>query len=1059
MKTNLILVVMLSMTALLFSQVERKINSANGVINRNEPKEYILNQTNDDVIVDRNESKEMFISIKSRSNVINRDEPKEPSVQNSGQQRTTVQIMNSNFDGTFPAGLWSVSGTPTWDDETYQHHSGTKAAWCAGSTMNPSGGSYANNMSAYMIYGPFDLSDAVDFHFEWWDMIQTEQNYDQFTVSFGHSNNITTIWHQFVYGSGDNGGVWEHNGIFPHSLLQQVTGESFLGDSSVYIRFGFTSDGSVCSYPGVWVDDIILTKEVNTGPTPDSYEPDNSASDYTSISVTTSTQTQDHSLHNDTDEDWFRFNGVAGRTYTFESTGDIDNRIYLYQDNGTTQIDWDDDDGDVNNFYIQFEPTNTAYYKLKVDGYSGATGSYIFNYSYTGNQGDSYEPDNSASQYTTLSVTTSNQTQDHTLHTSSDQDWYRFNGVAGRTYTFYSTGDTDTRVYLYQDNGTSQIAWDDDDGDGNNFFQAFLPSTTGYYKLKVDGYETGAYTINYSYIVYIDPDTYEPDDSASDYTSLSVTTSNQTQNHNLHSDSDQDWFRFNGIAGRTYTFYSTGNIDNRIYLYDDNGTNQIDWDDDDGDVNNFYLQFIPTSTAYYKLKVIGLSGVTGNYVFNYSYELPPSYTISGYIRHNVNNAAIEGVTVVCSNGGSSTTTNSNGYYSFTNIPAGWSGTVTPSKTNWLFDPSSRTYSNVNSNQTNQNFSGLYQNFWISGYVRDASNNGISGATISLSNMGTTTTQNDGAFHCQLIPYGYAGTLSVSKTGWSFVPLSINIPSVSADLNNQNFVGTHIPVTISGFTRYSNGNGIPNVTISFSNNGGSTMSGNSTGSWSHQVPYGWSGVITPTMIDWTFDPTSITMDNVTSNQSNQIFIGTPPQISISGSVKTSANVAISNVVITFSNSGGTATTDSNGTYTKSVSYGYTGTATPALGGYTFNPVNRSYSNITTNQTGQNYTAIGVPNDDPSAIPLATVVCENYPNPFNPTTTIKYSIKNPSHVIMSVYNSRGAQIKMLVNAQKTPGFYQITWNGEDNSGSEVSSGVYFILLKADSVVSCRKMLMMK
>ncbi|HOH97125.1 MAG TPA: FlgD immunoglobulin-like domain containing protein, partial [Candidatus Cloacimonadota bacterium] len=104
-------------------------------------------------------------------------------------------------------------------------------------------------------------------------------------------------------------------------------------------------------------------------------------------------------------------------------------------------------------------------------------------------------------------------------------------------------------------------------------------------------------------------------------------------------------------------------------------------------------------------------------------------------------------------------------------------------------------------------------------------------------------------------------------------------------------------------------------------------------------------------------------------------------------------------------------------------------------------------------------IAVPNDDPSAIPIATVVSGNYPNPFNPTTTIEYSIKNPSHVIMGVYNSRGALVKMLVDAQKTPGFYQIAWNGEDNSGNEVSSGVYFIVLKADSVISSRKMLMMK
>jgi len=76
--------------------------------------------------------------------------------------------------------------------------------------------------------------------------------------------------------------------------------------------------------------------------------------------------------------------------------------------------------------------------------------------------------------------------------------------------------------------------------------------------------------------------------------------------------------------------------------------------------------------------------------------------------------------------------------------------------------------------------------------------------------------------------------------------------------------------------------------------------------------------------------------------------------ISGSVKTSAGDAISGVTITFSNNGGSATTDIGGNYSKTVPYNYSGTATPSKSGNTFIPTSITYANVTVNQTNQNYT---------------------------------------------------------------------------------------------------------
>jgi len=91
--------------------------------------------------------------------------------------------------------------------------------------------------------------------------------------------------------------------------------------------------------------------------------------------------------------------------------------------------------------------------------------------------------------------------------------------------------------------------------------------------------------------------------------------------------------------------------------------------------------------------------------------------------------------------------------------------------------------------------------------------------------------------------------------------------------------------------------------------------------------------------------------------DQITFTTQQNYTISGYIKDSAdNLGISGVAITFSDNGGSATTDSSGYYTNTVNQNWTGTVTPSLEGYTFNPSNRTYTDITSNQSVQNYTAI-------------------------------------------------------------------------------------------------------
>ena len=81
-------------------------------------------------------------------------------------------------------------------------------------------------------------------------------------------------------------------------------------------------------------------------------------------------------------------------------------------------------------------------------------------------------------------------------------------------------------------------------------------------------------------------------------------------------------------------------------------------------------------------------------------------------------------------------------------------------------------------------------------------------------------------------------------------------------------------------------------------------------------------------------------------------------------------------------------------------------------------------------------------------------QNYPNPFNPTTSIKYSIKENTHVTLSVYDVLGREIKNLVNENKNPGEYEVKFDG-----SGMTSGIYFYRLKAGDFIKSKKMLILK
>ncbi|MBW6514259.1 MAG: T9SS type A sorting domain-containing protein [Candidatus Syntrophosphaera sp.] len=103
--------------------------------------------------------------------------------------------------------------------------------------------------------------------------------------------------------------------------------------------------------------------------------------------------------------------------------------------------------------------------------------------------------------------------------------------------------------------------------------------------------------------------------------------------------------------------------------------------------------------------------------------------------------------------------------------------------------------------------------------------------------------------------------------------------------------------------------------------------------------------------------------------------------------------------------------------------------------------------------------GSPADDPSVPALATSLQGNHPNPFNPSTTISFGLKEASVVRIGIYNLKGQLVATLLDGEKAAGNHSLVWNGNDASGRPVSSGVYFCRMEAPEHSSTRKMLMLK
>ncbi|MFQ5769614.1 MAG: LamG-like jellyroll fold domain-containing protein [bacterium] len=102
---------------------------------------------------------------------------------------------------------------------------------------------------------------------------------------------------------------------------------------------------------------------------------------------------------------------------------------------------------------------------------------------------------------------------------------------------------------------------------------------------------------------------------------------------------------------------------------------------------------------------------------------------------------------------------------------------------------------------------------------------------------------------------------------------------------------------------------------------------------------------------------------------------------------------------------------------------------------------------------------VKNSNTDAIPVQNQLFPNFPNPFNPRTTIRYDVRESGEVRLEIYNLLGQKVRTLINQYQTAGRKYVAWNARDDSGNQVANGVYISVLKMDNFVDKKKMILLK
>lgn len=272
------------------------------------------------------------------------------------------------------------------------------------------------------------------------------------------------------------------------------------------------------------------------------------------------------------------------------------------------------------------------------------------------------------------------------------------------------------------------------------------------------------------------------------------------------------------------------------------------------------------------------------------------------------------------------------------VPYGWSGKVTPVRPGYTFTPSSKNYTKVVEDHEGDNYTSAIVQLTISG------NTGTGGVT--LDGLPGNPVSDATGFYSAKVDYAWGGSVTPMKEGWSFEPSNKVYSSVLTDQTDQRFTASPIKFTISGSVIGMAGvmmDGLPTRPVT-----------GPDGSYSAEVPYKWTGTVTPRKPGYTFEPASRPYEGLLSSQMGHDYQASVIRLTISGRIMSEAG-PVADVTVAADNNGGVAATDANGEFQLAVDYGWRGRITPTKEGYNFTPPNKALEAVMQNVPGAGFIA--------------------------------------------------------------------------------------------------------
>lgn len=427
------------------------------------------------------------------------------------------------------------------------------------------------------------------------------------------------------------------------------------------------------------------------------------------------------------------------------------------------------------------------------------------------------------------------------------------------------------------------------------------------------------------------------------------------------------------------------------------------------------------------------------------YEMLGTYNITGTVLYNGNPQA--GVKIKLTGGKvDSVVTGPAGTFSFANLEAVKSYTVTPSLSGYGYNNAPRVVPSLESN-TIVNFNATESPADLRGKVLL---NGLPFTEVMVYLNGTsgnqtivdsTMTDSEGDYAFTGIPGLGSYTVQARQTGYSFVPGVHTIDTLSKYPNTTryNFNALISQYTISGKVVNSEGTGIPNIRVTISGGTSSFINTDATGNFSFGVNAFGNYNITVFGIGYSFAPLSYSYTNVLENYTNQNFVASLLSYSITGNVTLNGqpepNVTMRLTGFVTAN----ATTDANGSYAFN--------NLPAKGDYTIKPeketrvfspfdwsTNQLLSDGIVNFQAFDITSVNESTTPKGFTPLAVTV---EPNPANEKTMLSFELKSEGNVRIDIYDAAGNLVSKVAD-----GFYGIGSHTVQPVVKSLATGTYYV-----------------